>query len=284
MRTVHGFVVVKGFSKKTRVVWTALLLSVLVGMFGCGGGGGDDSPTSPALGSSGATLHAILCIADHESDIGAGTVVDMNNISALLDKISQNTGMPLNKIVITGTSGNLNSAFLTATINNLAVGADDVVMFYYSGHGGANENAGGSRWPLMVFSESDLPDFAQVSESIRARGPRFVLTMADCCNNYSWQAKTAPIVPRGSQDAYSALFLTPRGHLYMSAASPGEFSLGGDDGGMFTNQFLLHFYAQVDAGNSDWSSIVQKGTVEVQNMDPDTGEVTVFHPQYDLSI
>lgn len=282
MKTGFGLAVGRKLSQTTVVTWMAVLLVVLMGMSGCGGD--DSDPTSPAITSTGATLHAVLCIADHEADIGAAGNVDSNNIANWLGQISQNTGMPLSTTVIRGTSGTLTRSFLMNTLNNLAVGGDDVVVFYYSGHGGANEYAGGSRWPLLIFLDEEEVDLAEVNTTIQARGARFVLTMADCCNNFASQAKLAPLVPRGTHDNYSALFLSQQGHLYLSAASPGEFSLGdSEEGGMFTQQFLQSFYANVESGSASWSTIVEQATQELRAAD-ENGEETIFHPQHDLAI
>lgn len=265
-----------------------LYLLVLCGIMmfalvGCGDDDDNDSPTTPIDQSLPGTLHAILCIADHESDIGEAGLADMRSISNWLDQISQNTGMPLNKILLTGTGSNLTQSALTNTIAGLSVNSNDVILFYYTGHGAANENPGGSKWPLMAFLNDELVDYAVISEQVKAKGARFVITMADCCNNYSYQAKHTPFVPKGGSNGFQTLFLQQRGHIVMSAASKGEFSLGGIDGGMFTNQFLSAFYSNASSDSPSWQTIMQQASQMLGGTD-ENGSLTVFHPQYDMNV
>lgn len=271
-----------GFLKKYS--YLVLLLSiVLFALVGCGDDDDNDSPTSPIDQSLPATLHAILCIADQEPDIGEAGVVDMRSISAWLEQISQNTGMPLNKILLTGTGRNLSQSALLNAIAGLPVGSNDVIIFYYTGHGGANEMPGGSRWPLMVFQNYELVDYAVISEQVKAKGARFVVTIADCCNNYSYQVKQRPLAPKGAANSYQILFLQQRGYIVMSAASKGEFSLGGIDGGMFTNQFLSVFYNNANTDNPNWQTIMQQASQMLGAYD-ETGTLTIFHPQYEMDV
>jgi hypothetical protein len=227
------------------------------------------------------TLHAILAIDDTAADIGAA--VDRNSINAWLNAISQNTGLLLNTIELTGNGGNLRQSYLTAAINNLDIGSNDVIVFYYSGHGGSDgdRNALQSRWPVLIFLNDEEVRFDEVQQSLRAKEARFTMVIADCCNNYPDQAKIGLPVPRGNTDNYQTLFFQYRGYILLSASSPGEFSLGGDDGGMFTNQFLDAFYTSAASGSPSWDSIVYDATQKVtQDLD---GEPP-FQPQSESSL
>ena len=267
-----------------RYSYFLIILTVLLFVpVGCSDDNGNDNPTSPIDQSLPATLHAILCVADHEPDIGDAGVLDMNSISSWLDQISQNTGMPLNKVLLTGTGRNLTQSALLNAIASLPVGSNDAIVFYYTGHGGANEMPGGSKWPLMLFQNYELVDYAVISEQVKARGARFVVAIADCCNNYSYQFKQIPLAPKGSANSYHTLFLQQYGYIVMSAASKGEFSLAGSDGGMFTNHFLSMFYANVNTDSPGWKAIMQQASQALGAYD-ETGTLTVFHPQYDMDV
>ena len=260
-----------------------IILSVLLfAIVGCEDDGGDN-PTSAIDQTLPVTLHAILCIADQESDIGDAGVIDMNSINRWIDQIGQNAGIALNKIFLTGTGRNLSQSVLLSTIAALPVGSNDVIVFYYSGHGGANEFPGGSKWPLMLFQNDELVDYNVISEAIKARGARFVVTIADCCNNYSYQAKSKSFVPKGNSANYQSLFVQQSGYIVISAASKGEFSLAGSDGGMFTNYFLSVFYDNVSSDDPSWKTIMQQ-TAQALGAYDGTGTLIIFHPQYDMDI
>lgn len=250
---------------------------------GCSDEEENGNSTSPIDQSLPATLHAILCIADHESDIGEAGTIDMNSMNSWLNQVSQNTGMPLNLIVLKGTSRNLTQSALLNAIVTLPVESNDVIVFYYTGHGGANEFLGGSKWPLMLFQNNELVDYAVISEAVKAKDARFVVTIADCCNNYSFQAKPKSLVPKGTSDGYQSLFLQQSGYIVMSAASKGEFSLAGRDGGMFTNQFLSVFYANASTDNPGWKTIMQQASQTLGAYES-TGRLIIFHPQYEMDI
>lgn len=273
----------KMFYRGKRYFYLMIVLSVLLfAIAGCEDDG-DDSPTSPIDQSLPVTLHAILCIADHESDIGEAGLIDMNSINTWIDQIIQNTGITLNRILLTGTGRNLSQSALLNAIATLPVGSNDVIMFYYTGHGGANEFPGGSKWPLMLFQNDELVDYAVISSAIKAKGARFVVTIADCCNNYSYQAKSTSFIPKGTADNYYTLFVQQRGYIVISAASKGEFSLAVRDGGMFTNQFLRVFYANVGTDDPSWQTIMQQASQTLGAYDG-SGGLILFHPQYDMEI
>ncbi len=267
-----------------RYAYLIIILHIIVFVFaGCSDDGENGNSTSPIDQNLPATLHAILCIADHESDIGEAGITDMNSINNWLNQISQNTGMPLNLLILRGTSRNLSQSGLLNAIATLPLESNDVIAFYYTGHGGANEFPGGTKWPLMLFQDNELVDYHVISETIKARGARFVLAIADCCNNYSYQLKPMPFMPKGSSEGYQRLFLKQSGSIVISAASQGEFSLAGNDGGMFTNQFLNVFYANVNTNSPSWKTIMQQASQSLGAYES-SGSLIIFHPQYDMDI
>jgi hypothetical protein len=107
------------------------------------------------------------------------------------------------------------------------------------------------------------------------------MVIADCCNNYPDQAKIGYSVPRGNPGNYQTLFFQYSGYILLSASSPGEFSLGGDDGGMFTNQFLNAFYTNAGSGSPSWDSIVRNAT---QRITQDLDGESPFQPQSATSL
>jgi len=262
-----------------RKVLTAAAVAFVVCFFaGCGGGDESKAPEPVAP----ARIHALLCVADSDVDIGAENTIDMNSINTWLDRISLKTGMPLDRVLLTGSGGTLTRSCLSVAMTNMNIGPDDVIVFYFGGHGAANEGRSTPRWPLMVFLNDEMVDYDEAIAGLNSRGARLVLMLADCCNNFEWQAKVRAEPPDAPPENYRNLFLNTRGYLITAAAAPGEFSLAGEDGGMFTRQFLDSFYNGVVAGHN-WRAIMQNAAQEVVGWDED-GRRTVFHPMYDTSL
>ncbi len=90
-------------------------------------------------------------------------------------------------------------------------------------------------------------------------------------------------MPKGSSEGYQRLFLKQSGYIVISAASQGEFSLAGNDGGMFTNQFLNVFYANVNTSSPSWKTIMQQASQSLGAYES-SGSLIIFHPQYDMAL
>ncbi len=170
-------------------------------------------------------------------DTRIGSDIDLENIEELLTAIQQNACLTLNKQSIAGdafTSQNVNN-----TLNQLSVQPQDVVIFYYSGHG---TNFGSGRWPILQVGSQFL-DFDQVTRTLENKNPRLLISIADACNNFfdeqsntlTRQVATTP----AKTENYRQLFLGYRGKIQASAAKPGQVAGGvPSKGGLYTNQFL----------------------------------------------
>jgi hypothetical protein len=225
--------------KRSNVLRIVLGLILSLWIAGCRSHG-DHSLTAPTSVDNGSqktgkvTVHAILCIADQDPIIGTSTTADLNSMTSWLNDITQNTSFPVEQHLLTGLNGQLSLTALQATIQNLDVGKNDVIIFYYSGHGG---NLAGSQWPAMKFLDN-LVNFGVISDTLRAKGANLTLALVDCCNNYSRQMKQIPLLHTRNANNWQVLF-QKSGHIVASAASPGEYSVGYDtSGGAFTQQFL----------------------------------------------
>jgi hypothetical protein len=113
---------------------------------------------------------------------------------------------------------------------NIDVGNDDVLVFYYAGHGGWDVNRG----HFLAMSGRDF-----FREDLRAamtgRHARSIIILTDCCSNYGEftpPARRAPAKWPGFQN----LFFQSRGIVDIQAASESQFGwLSRDEGGFFTS-------------------------------------------------
>jgi hypothetical protein len=152
-------------------------------------------------------------------------------------------------------------------VDGINVSADDVVFFYYAGHGFRRDSSqtqfpeffcGGPRDPTEALS--------QAVDGIKARQqqPRLIIAIADACNKITEPAPAAAAAPEPPGDRKGALlqlFKAYRGTLIMSGAIPGEYSwymtAGASLGGFFTNQLLVAINQNINRSgpNVRWEAI-----------------------------
>ncbi|MFO0958618.1 MAG: caspase family protein [Isosphaeraceae bacterium] len=121
----------------------------------------------------------------------------------------------------------------------VAIGPDDTLVFYYSGHGAIDPDRG----QAMTTERGVLfrRDLQALMESRRAR---LNVILTDCCSNIvvlppagvaAAPMASAPQTPPLVDPLLRQLFLEHRGTVCITAASPGESAWGDNDlGGYFT--------------------------------------------------
>lgn len=146
-------------------------------------------------------------------------------------------------------------------IENLNVGNNDVVVFYYSGHGANLRN---DKWPTL-----DLLDKPYWSSRILAKlnakcaNAKLVLFITDCCNSYI----NSGIVPTSSlnpvdDNNVAKLFTGFKGKkkVIITAAKPGQSSISDPRYGAW---FGISFRQAVkentsnDSSNPTWEKVMQ---------------------------
>lgn len=199
------------------------------------------------LGLTGATARAVdgdlhfVVLAD-TNDPTIGTVDDLANAADWAATIASYTGLTLRLESLSGDDLTVDSA--RSLLAGLEVTSDDVVYFFYSGHG---YNPGGRKWPVLAFTGTVLDDdvsLDEVVETLEAKSPRLLVVLADCCNNYPEPAarrwpRWRPRPSDALEHNFRALFLQFAGTVIASGSSPGQYSLGAEGvGGLFINMFM----------------------------------------------
>jgi hypothetical protein len=137
-----------------------------------------------------------------------------------------------------------------AALNNLKPGVNDVVIFYYSGHGYSAEQKTND-YPQFDLRQSRFDDITKatlnasdVLASIKSKKARLNLVFTDCCNSNLGLLK-----PEGKNFALTTksllswekafcydLFMKSSGSLLATAAKKGQYAYGNSDvGGYFTS-------------------------------------------------
>lgn len=120
---------------------------------------------------------------------------------------------------------------------NLRVGPEDIVVFYYIGHGGRSVNDK-TQWPQMQFGtryDEKFVPLEWVHKTIKGKNPRLAVTIGMCCNSYvkGLSAKSTlqfspnfgnTYMSQQQIDNLAKLFTDYKGDVLLSSSTPGQTS------------------------------------------------------------
>lgn len=258
------------------------------------------------------TLHAIIFANTkspgnpnnpNDPGIGPSVTVDFERMGIEMTTIASFIGYKLKKYYYYDTSDRFSRSSLVNVLNSLSCGKDDIVFFYYSGHGGRYENEE-SDFPEMILKVPYGPAAPQylyplydVYKNIRKKSPRLTIVFGDLCNS-TWKgayrnistAKGATMKSTSVCDIYKNLFLNVKGGLIAASSKPGHtsgcalFDDGSQAGGNFTASFLQCLGICVSQGKEiSWNDLLEntRKTTQIVSKPDDQGEKQ--YPIFDLS-
>lgn len=234
-----------------------------------------------------ANLHAIIVCDTQADTIGTSVEADLLRVQQEIVKISQNTGLETKLKIF---QKNQVNDHILSYLDQQTVAADDVVFFFFSGHGYRTESKGANFWPNLYFTPIKRGvDFYQVTQSIVEKKPRLLIAIADCCNNILNEEYAPPLLKKSglalraqsknyTKINYQHLFLKKKGVILVSSSEPGEFSWATKSGGLYTLAFFEALNKEVNASHlPEWSVILDNASLKV--MRRDIGQT----PQYELA-
>jgi hypothetical protein len=128
-----------------------------------------------------------------DTTIGKGCVADMESVRHIFKKLSDE--MKFNFIELLVQGKDYSKENIIGTIDMLTPGNNDIVVFYYSGHGFSYEKDVAKKYPqvdLRSHPASDKIDvvnaytenLADLFDLIKRRGARLNIVIGDCCNSF----------------------------------------------------------------------------------------------------
>ncbi|MBK8921222.1 MAG: caspase family protein [Saprospirales bacterium] len=232
----------------------------------------------------GGTLHLIASIDNVNSDIRQGCQQDYQSAVNHFSAVAQDAGMGFNQQLLSFDLG-----AVTEYIQGFECGPNDVVVFFYYGHGVRYEDDGQEwPWPYLYYCEKNPDndpescelDMDWVQEQLIAKNARMTIVLGDSCNdvqdspeanNYLAGESAAREDPDPSEEnSYSNLDLIRafRGHIIASAASPGQTSETNNAEGSYFAVEFFHFLleALTTSNPTSWENILRKTKAKVQQV------------------
>lgn len=160
-----------------------------------------------------------------------------------------------------------------SVVENLSCESQDIVVFYYIGHG-THAREENNPYPQMLMGrgwdqESKFIPLKWVHDKLKSKGARMAVTIGMCCNVVqAARAKNAPAFAVNYGNTYLSdtertaiqnMFLGYKGDFLLSSASPGQSSLGGTtplgDMDLFTAVLVTYFEDMAYEGELDWANL-----------------------------
>ena len=221
------------------------------------------------------TLHAIVFADTQDAEIGIFDKQDFINVTLELNTIAAATGLHLQPYYYKGNKcNNLN---LVSVLSNLKVSNNDVVFFYYSGHG-TRSNDDNSTFPQLCLGshyDSDFYPLEKILSKLSILPARLKIVIGDCCNSIASGVTPKDDYSMGptvlSEEpvrAYCNLFLGNEGTIIASGSRAGEnsntlsFIDGTPAGGTFTVSLLNVIQTVSTQGlNANWDNVFNFTTI-----------------------
>ncbi len=220
-------------------------------------------------------FHAILVADSYSEDISRATKTDLQMIEREIQTIVE-IGKYNLKVRLFNKAKSIAHDVLK-TIKSLKAQKDDILLFYFSGHGYRTSLNEGSPWPNLDFPlENCGLDFKEIIEEIRKKRAGLSIIFADCCN---WKiSQRAPPVIKGQlpeltistskKKNYNTLFFKTKGIIAVVSASAGQPSYCTVKGSFYTRSFLrsLKKVVEGERGEVSWSAVFKGARREMEDL------------------
>jgi hypothetical protein len=248
-------------------------------------------------------LHLVLVANTEDKDIGKTCMIDKDATYKTFSEIAEFLGIQFNPTVIFGKD--FSKANVDKAVSAIRPGTNDIVVFYYSGHG-FNEMNENYQFPYLDLRDKSFQKYGgpytlnieTIYQKLKSKGARLNLVISDCCNNdpssgalvSSEGASTRTSSIGWNLENCKALFMAQQPQsVIMTAAQKGELSAGNpSDGGIFT--FIFREQLEKSLGpftrNPTWNNLVVTAKKETLNKAKTTWcnkaqkIVCVQHPVY----
>jgi hypothetical protein len=231
------------------------------------------------LSTTGPNIFLIVVADTQDEKIGPSTKKDLISVTNLFRKATKEIGVGYGeKMLYANTFDKKN---ILNTINSIPAKNDDVIIFYYSGHG-YNHPKANSLFPTMQLDGDDFL-LENIHEILKAKNTRLSLTIGDLCNSVPSPKVEIPAKKESihkssyffDKQKLKKLLLESKGDLISTSSKKGQYSFcmvdanGNAGNGHFTNAFLTEF---------------AKATTSVENVSSTTDWTSIFNNSYKTAL
>lgn len=213
------------------------------------------------------TVHVMVVGDTNDAKIGSAVKTDIRLFDKLvtdLRSIASSNGYSLKTHIMIG--NDCSPSYVNNAINSLSAN-NDIIIFYYTGHGGrSHKDDATSRFPRMCLGSRYADQWIKVSDCLdrlRAKGPKFILMITDCCNSYydrkSSDQSATLYKFSGNYDVLRKLFFESTGYASITGASPGEYGWCTPYGAYLTLSFLDQLNKAINTNNTSitWQQLME---------------------------
>jgi len=192
----------------------------------------------------GQILHLISVADSNDPTIGPGTAANSKALTDYASLVALISKLTLNSKDIRG--DDFRCTEIAKTIDDLQAKPDDVIIFYYSGHGFAPEHEPNnpampaqSKFPWFFCNPAaSRPNLEAISRELGKKGARLTITVADTCNVII-PVPEEPLKAKGViEQSIRTLFSNYKGNILITSSKRGQYSWYYPTGGLFTGKFL----------------------------------------------
>lgn len=215
-------------------------------------------------------IHAVVFCATDDEKIGEGCQSDQERFAEELGVIETALKCEEDWQVFVGKD--CNKSNLELALSRLQCNSNDVVFFYYSGHGVHAKADPANGWlPQMClnhewYEQDKFVPVTYVREKLSKIGARLVVILTDCCNDEANWVTVKSIITSQKDVANTddvdvnrlkKLFYDSRGVVIATSSKRGQMSYGPKEGGCFSTAFWDEMWRiEHGAANADWNSLI----------------------------
>lgn len=211
-----------------------------------------------------AKIHALV-VADTESPTARAAEEDSARVYHELRRAADYLDEELQFHLISGDE--LQADRVMCAMDALQVSGQDMVVFYYLGHGFRTLDKR-SPWPYLYLSQAKQGlDTSLLVETLIEKRPKWGLVVTDCCNNEEsllmWQGLfgfSSESHPSNDQlrKGYRALLNQFSGIVCVSASTPGELAYCSSKGHLFTQAFWWSLHKELTQQSPSWEALLDR--------------------------
>lgn len=204
------------------------------------------------------TLHAVMFVNEKEQGREVDRCADMRNMYRFWGNVAEAIGYTYAPVKCTPAT--FSAYQVDRAIRGLDVRTNDIVVFYYSGHGYNDES---DIWPSLSLSDRN---YRQIDIMKRLKNvsssAKLILCIADCCNKQANSSYDLTVSYDAFDDgeAMRKLFLGYKGKksIMLSASKQGQFSWSDLRNGAFYGISFRKVLSSLSVSEATWDIALDK--------------------------